>query len=265
MSDPRVTFPGKNFFLRHRAVLFPLIEFYKERKTRNEALIMKVLLAEDDPRLGKLMVRMFKREQYAADWVTDGQTAYDQGVTGNYDVIVLDWMLPKTDGLQVCRSLREDHYSGAILMLTARETIEDRVSGLDSGADDYLTKPFSFDELFARIRTLSRRNFFPLNRGRIHTHDLIIDTISRSVTKNGKTIRLTAREYQLLLYLINNPNRILTKEMILSKVWEDSSEVTYNTAEVYVKLLRKKFGQSKRDSYIQTVRGAGYMWVDQRV
>ncbi|MDN3956417.1 response regulator transcription factor [Sporolactobacillus laevolacticus] len=226
---------------------------------------MKVLLAEDDLRLGKLIMKMLKKEQFTADWVDNGETAYDQALTGDYDVIILDWMLPEKDGIEVSRLLRKEGYSGAILMLTARDALEDRVQGLDSGADDYMMKPFAFEELFARLRSLYRRNFFPVDQNVIRTHDLTIDLTNHLIKKNDELLSLTSREYQLLVYFVKNTGRILSKEMIMSRVWEESSDVTFNTMEAFVKLLRKKLGQSKQSSYIKTIRGLGYMWVDEHV
>jgi DNA-binding response OmpR family regulator len=224
-----------------------------------------VLLAEDDERLGKLIMKMLKKEQFTADWVEDGEAAYDQAMTGDYDIVVLDWMLPGRDGIQISTSLRREGYGGAILILTARDALEDRVQGLDSGADDYMMKPFAFEELFARLRSLSRRSYFPINQNVIRTHDLTIDINSHLVKKGDQMITLTSREYHLLVYFVKNTGRVLSKEMILSRVWEESSDVTFNTMEAYVKLLRKKLGQPKQNSYIKTIRGAGYMWEDENV
>ncbi|GGL65331.1 response regulator transcription factor [Sporolactobacillus putidus] len=226
---------------------------------------MKILLAEDDQRLGKLMLKMLKKEQFTADWVEDGISALDQALTGDYDVIVLDWMLPERDGIQVSKALREDGYNGAILMLTARGSLDDRVCGLDAGADDYMMKPFAFEELFARIRSLSRRNFFPIDHDILKTHDLSIDLTNHLAKKGDMPLKLTPREFQLLVYFVKNTGRVLSKENILARVWEEDSEVTFNTMEAYVKLLRKKLGQSKRNSYIKTIRGLGYMWVEDHV
>lgn len=226
---------------------------------------MKILIAEDDQRLGKLMVKMMKREQFTVDWVEDGISARDQALSGDYDVVILDWMLPDMDGVAISRSLRKEGYSGAILMLTARGDLDDRVSGLDAGADDYMVKPFAFEELFARIRSLSRRNFFPVDHDVMKSHDLTID-LKNHVTKRGdETIPLTPREFQLLVYFVKNPGRTLSKDQIIARVWEEESDVTFNTMEAFVKLLRKKLGQTKRNSYIKTVRGFGYMWVNDDV
>lgn len=226
---------------------------------------MKILIAEDDRRLGKLIMKMLKKEQFTADWVEDGRSALDQVLTENYDVLILDWMLPEMDGIQVSQTLRKEGYNGAILMLTARGALEDRVNGLDAGADDYMMKPFAFEELFARIRSLSRRNYFHVETNTLRTHDLVIDTANHLIKKNDEPVYLTPREFQLLVYLVRNSGQVLTKESIIERVWETDSDVTFNTLEAYIKLLRKKLGQSKRDSYVKTVRGVGYTWVPDHV
>lgn len=226
---------------------------------------MKILIAEDDRRLGKLMVKMMKREQFTVDWVEDGVGARDLALSGDYDVVILDWMLPGMDGITISQSLRQADYSGAILMLTARGELDDRVNGLDSGADDYMVKPFAFEELFARIRSLTRRNFFPVDHNVMKSHDLVIDLKSHIARRGGNTIPLTPREFQLLVYFVKNPGRTLSKDQIIARVWEEESDVTFNTMEAFVKLLRKKLGQTKRNSYIKTIRGFGYMWVDDHV
>lgn len=226
---------------------------------------MKILIAEDDRRLGKLIMKMLKKEQFTVDWVEDGRSALDQVLTKNYDVLILDWMLPEMDGIQVSQTLRKEGYNGAILMLTARGALEDRVNGLDAGADDYMMKPFAFEELFARIRSLSRRNYFSVETNTLRTRDLVIDTTNHLIKKNDKPVYLTPREFQLLVYLVRNSGQVLTKESIIERVWETDSDVTFNTLEAYIKLLRKKLGQSKRDSYVKTVRGVGYTWVPDHV
>lgn len=234
-------------------------------QAENEVESMKILIAEDDRRLGKLMTKMLKREQFTTDWVEDGISARDQALSGDYDVVILDWMLPGLDGVQISRTLRQEGYSGAILMLTARGDLDDRVSGLDAGADDYMVKPFAFEELFARIRSLSRRNFFPVDHNVIRSHDLTIDMENHTTKRGDEVIPLTPREFQLLVYFVKNPGRTLSKDQIIARVWEEESDVTFNTMEAFVKLLRKKLGQTKRNSYIKTVRGFGYMWVEDDV
>ncbi|HET7579832.1 MAG TPA: response regulator transcription factor [Bacillales bacterium] len=219
---------------------------------------MQLLFAEDDKRLSHLVIRMLKEEKYSVDWVEDGITAFDYAAAGHYDVVVLDWMLPKLDGIEVCRQLREQQYQGAILMLTARMTVEDRVAGLDAGADDYLTKPFEFDELFARLRALIRRKQRDYQEETLAVADLSIDTQNAMVYRGEQWIPLTPREYQLLLLLARNEGQVMSRELILERVWGMDHEVTGNTLEAYIKLIRKKLDPQGKKDYIQTVRGIGY-------
>lgn len=219
---------------------------------------MQLLFAEDDKRLSHLVIRMLKEEKYSVDWVGDGITAFDYAAAGHYDVVVLDWMLPKLDGIEVCRQLREQQYQGAILILTARMTVEDRVAGLDAGADDYLTKPFEFDELFARLRALIRRKQRDYQDETLMVSDLSIDTQNAMVYREEQWIPLTPREYQLLLLLARNEGQVMSRELILERVWGMDHEVTGNTLEAYIKLIRKKLDPQGKKNYIQTVRGIGY-------
>lgn len=219
---------------------------------------MQLLFAEDDKRLSSLVVRMLKEEKYTVDWVEDGLTAFDYATVGHYDVIILDWMLPKLDGIEVCRQLREQQYHGAILMLTARMTVEDRVAGLDAGADDYLTKPFEFNELFARLRALIRRKQRDYQEEKLVISDLTIDSQNAMVYRDDQWIPLTPREYQLLLLLARNHGQVLSRELILERVWGMDHEVTGNTLEAYIRLIRKKLDPLGKRNYIQTVRGIGY-------
>lgn len=219
---------------------------------------MHLLLVEDDERLARLIIRMLKRERYTIDWVSDGVSAYDYARLSHYDVIILDWMLPKMSGVDVCRRLREDNYQGAILLLTARTGVEERVTGLDSGADDYLEKPFEFKELFARLRALERRRYFPYEDETIRVLDLVIHTREHAVYRGSEKIDLTPREYQLFTLLARNKNHVLTREVILERVWGADHEVTNNTLDAFIKLLRKKLDPSGKRKYIKTVRGVGY-------
>jgi DNA-binding response OmpR family regulator len=219
---------------------------------------MQILLAEDDRRLGFLIERMLKNEKYTVDWIEDGQSAIDYAETGSNDVLILDWMLPKLDGIEVCRKLRNQQYQGAILMLTARMSVEDRVTGLDSGADDYITKPFEFDELFARIRALSRRGQKSIQPETLTLSDLTIDTKNQMVHRGEQWLPLTPREYQLLLLLARNQGRVLHREVILDRIWGLDHDVTGNTLDAYIKLIRKKLDPTGKRKYIRTVRGIGY-------
>lgn len=226
---------------------------------------MKLLLAEDDHRLAKLMIGMLKKQFYTVDWVEDGNTAYDYGSSGAFDIIILDWMLPGKTGIEVSKLLRQEGYQGAIILLTARDSTKDRIEGLDAGADDYLPKPFEFDELFARLRALLRRNFYPLEKNTVTCDDLTIDFNSRQVYKKQETLNLTAREFQLLKFFVRNPGQTLKKDTILERVWDEGSEVTENTLEAYIKLLRQKLDSANKQKYIRTIRGAGYQWVKKDV
>jgi DNA-binding response OmpR family regulator len=223
---------------------------------------MKILLAEDDLKLGKLIVRMLTKEMYSVDWVTDGEDAYDYASSTTYDVVIFDWMLPSISGIEASQRLRTSGYEGAILMLTARDTLEDRVAGLDSGVDDYLVKPFEFKELFARIRALSRRMFVPIEQEIVKISDMVIDLRNHRVRCEDRVLSLTPKEFQLLELLVRNRNQVLPKEMIIERVWGYDREASSNTLEACMKLLRKKLDPLGEKKYIRTVRGVGYVLED---
>jgi two-component system, OmpR family, response regulator QseB len=221
---------------------------------------MKILLAEDNQRLGKMLVHMLKgKEGYLVDWFTNGSQAYDFAQASHYDVLILDWMLPELDGLSICQNLRKDGYEGAILILTAKDDLRDRVKGLDSGADDYLTKPFEFEELFARIRVLARRNYAPLQDDIVKLGDLRIDRSRHTVHRNGNEIALTPREFHLLDLLIRNKGQVLTREIILDRVWGYNANIESNTVDAYIKLIRKKIDVPGEKTVISSIRGVGYV------
>jgi DNA-binding response OmpR family regulator len=167
-------------------------------------------------------------------------------------------MMPGADGVQVCRMLRNDGYNGAILMLTAKDSTPDRVAGLDAGADDYLVKPFEIDELFARLRALGRRNHLPLQTDIVHVEGLEINRTNHTVSRNGEEIQLSPREFQLLDLLAQNKGQVLTRELILDRVWGYDTEVTSNAIDAYIKLLRKKIDLPAGNTLIRNVRGVGY-------
>lgn len=219
---------------------------------------MHILLAEDDEMLGNRIVYMLKKESYAVDWVFTGKDAYQYASDLNYDVIILDWMMPSGDGASVCYSLRNDGFQGGILMLTAKDSFEDRVRGLDVGADDYLVKPFAFSELFARIRSVYRRCQSPIQKDVLQIDNLRLDCNSHTVIHDGREIRLTPREYEILKLLMNNHGQVVPKETILDRVWGYDSAVTNNTLEAFVKLLRKKIECSHDQKLIHNIRGVGY-------
>ncbi|NOU96247.1 response regulator [Paenibacillus sp. LMG 31456] len=220
---------------------------------------MKILLAEDDDRLGELTVHMLKKKTgCAVDWVTTGNDAFDYATASSYDVVVLDWMMPEGNGRDTCARLRKMGYLGAILMLTAKDALQDRVEGLDAGADDYLVKPFEMDELLARLRALMRRNFIPLQEDVIRIRDLELQRTNQIVIQGDQEIQLSPREFQILDLLLQNKGRTLTREVILDKVWGLDAEVNLKSIDAIVKLIRKKLVPSDSRELIQSVRGIGY-------
>ncbi len=219
---------------------------------------MNVLFAEDDLRLGKMIMHMLEKNGCRVDWVTNGSDAFDQAFSTHYDVVVLDWMMPGQSGLEVCEQLRRNGYQGAVMMLTAKDTVEDRVAGLEIGADDYMVKPFEFAELLARIKALSRRNFAPLQDDQIDVHHLTVNRSSHQVYREGQEIQLTPREFQLLDLLIQNKGQVLTRELILDRIWGLDSDVSDNAIEAYIKLLRKKIDIPGKETLIRNIRGVGY-------
>ena len=219
---------------------------------------MKILLAEDDARLGRLIEHMLSAEDHEVDWVLRGDEALHRAVDGVYDVLVLDWMMPGLSGVGVCRQLREQGYSRPILMLTARDALDDRIQGLDAGADDYLVKPFEFGELFARLRALLRRGDAPLQEEVIAVGNWILNRSRRTFYREDVEINLSAREFQLLDLLVQNRGRVLPREVLLDRIWGLGSEVSDNSLDAYVRLLRKKLDRPGEPPLIITVRGIGY-------
>lgn len=220
---------------------------------------MNILLAEDDPKLGQLIAHLLKKKEgHQVDWVTQGEEAYEYALADQYDVLILDWMMPVTDGVEVCRRLRKQGYGGAILMLTARDSTQDRVEGLDAGADDYLVKPFEIEELLARLRALSRRSYLPLQTEIVHIHGLEMNRTNRTVCRDEQEIQLSPREFQLFDLLVQNQGQVLTREVILDRVWGYDTEVTSNAIDAYIKLLRKKIDLPDQPTIIRSVRGVGY-------
>lgn len=219
---------------------------------------MRVLLVEDVKKLAAFIKKGLEAQSYSVDCVHDGVSAEDKALTGIYDLIVLDLMLPKKDGIAVCRSLREKKISTPILMLTARGEVEDRVTGLDVGADDYLVKPFDFAELLARSRALLRRPPEKLPE-KIAVRDVIIDNSTRKVTKGGNVINLSLKEYALLEYLIRNKNIVVSRDQILNHCWGWDFDSCSNVVDVYIKKLRRKLDPGDQPGYIKTMRGVGYV------
>ncbi len=220
---------------------------------------MRVLVVEDERRLARLLRRVLEEERYTVDEAYDGVEGEDLARSGVYDVIILDVMLPGRDGLTVCRNLRRDRVATPILMLTARDAVPDRVAGLDAGADDYLVKPFAFAELLARLRALTRRRTAEIAPTRLEAGDLVMDLVKHEVTRAGKVIDLTPREYALLEYFLRHPGHVLSRARLLEAVWRYDAEVTSNVVDIYVHYLREKIDRGFERKLLHTVRGAGYV------
>jgi two-component system copper resistance phosphate regulon response regulator CusR len=219
---------------------------------------VRVLLVEDESRVAGFIARGLREQTYAVDIASDGEQALYQASVNEYDIVILDVLLPVKDGYAVCRELRTAGFRAPILMLTARDAVDDRVAGLDSGADDYLVKPFDFKELLARLRALLRRAV-GLRPRVVHVADLILDTGGHSVTRAGKDISLTAKEYALLEYMVLNQGRVVGREQIAQHVWDESFDAFSNVIDVYIKRLRDKLDTGYARRLIHTRRGEGYL------
>jgi DNA-binding response OmpR family regulator len=221
---------------------------------------MKILIVEDEEGLREALIRTLTGEGYLADGAADGDEGYQLICTGLYDLVLLDIMLPVYDGLEVLRRIRKQGIDTPVIMLTARSTIEDKVGGMDLGADDYLTKPFAMPELLARIRMVARRGAGSGADHRIKAGDLILDTqtYTLSCAEGSRSVRLGAKEYQLMEYLMRNANQILSREQITQRVWGYDADAEYNNVDVYVSFLRKKMKFVQSAAKISAVRGVGY-------
>lgn len=220
---------------------------------------MQILVVEDDNYMRELLVKRLRRQNYTVAECAEGQRAWDLIEThAPFDGIILDIMLPGIDGLTILRRMRQMHIASPVLLLTARDTVEDRVSGLDAGADDYLVKPFSFDELDARVRALLRRGTEEKNPV-LSMADLTLDTVRHTVCRAGTEIALTNKEFALLEFFLRNPERVLTREQILNHVWSYDFEGDSNIVDVYIRYLRRKIDRGYTPQLIHTVRGSGYV------
>jgi len=220
---------------------------------------MNILLAEDDFQLGELVEYMLKKKGgYNVDWVMDGEDAYDYAKASHYDILILDWMMPNEDGVSVCRRLRSSGYSGAILMLTAKDAVEDRIIGLDAGADDYLVKPFEIEELLARLRALSRRNYAPILEEQLSIHEMQLNRLSQTISNGAEEVQLSPREFQMLDLLVQNRGQVLPREVILDRIWGLDADVSMKIIDATVKLLRKKLDIIGQNGLLQSIRGVGY-------
>ncbi len=219
---------------------------------------MRVLVVEDEQKINRTVCQALREESYAVDAAYDGEEAEQLGEINDYDLIILDIMLPKKDGLQVCADLRQRGNATPILLLTAKDAYEDRVHGLDSGADDYLVKPFHMGELMARVRALLRRDS-TAKSSRLQVADLVLDTSSHRVTRGEAPIDLTSKEYAMLEYFMRHPDQVLTRTMISEHVWDDEFDSFSNIIDVYIRRLRRKIDDTSVVKLLHTIRGSGYL------
>jgi len=218
---------------------------------------MRILVVDDDRRLTGIIKRGLVEEMYAVDVTYDGEEGQYYAETNSYDLIILDIMMPRKDGIEVCRELRTNNINTPILMLTAKDTVEDRVKGLDAGADDYLVKPFAFNELLARVRALLRREGMTRSP-ELKVGDLALNTLTREVWRGQRAIELTNKEYVILEYFMRHPNIVVTRTMLEEHAWDYDFNSLSNLVDVYIRRLRRKIDMEGRSSIIRTVRGAGY-------
>jgi len=219
---------------------------------------VRILIVEDEKKVAGFIKKGLEEETYAVDVAYDGEEGFHLASMNDYDMIILDWMLPKMDGLEVLTRLRDKKVSTPILLLTAKDAVDDKVTGLNNGADDYLTKPFAFSELLARIRSLLRRGQAE-TQTELKVGDLILDMVSHKVSRGGEEIELTGKEYSLLEYFMRNEGKVLTRTMIAEHVWDYNFDTFTNVIDVYVNHLRKKIDKKYPAKLLHTLRGVGYV------
>jgi DNA-binding response OmpR family regulator len=219
---------------------------------------MHILIVEDEQRLARLVARVLGEERHVVDIANDGDTGLDLALRGTYDLLILDLMLPGRSGLDICKQVRAHKLQPAILMLTARGAIEDRVAGLRIGADDYLVKPFAMEELVARVDALLRRGRAITDTQRLQVGDLTLDLLRREAQRDGRIIELTAKEFALLEYLMRHPGQVLTRTQIIDHVWRYDSDALSNVVDIYIHYLRDKIDRGSARPMIKTMRGVGY-------
>ncbi len=220
---------------------------------------MKILIVEDEVHLAEALTQILKKKNYAVDVCEDGESGLDNALTGIYDLIILDIMLPKMDGLTILKNIRKEGIAAPVILLTAKGELSDKVKGLDTGADDYLAKPFATEELLARIRALSRRKGEILPDDALKFGDIELNTSNLKLSKNGKDVKLTLKESELMEFLIMRKNLTTPKELIIEKLWGFDSDIEYNHVEVYISFLRKKLSFLSSEVSITAVRGVGYV------
>ena len=218
---------------------------------------MKILLAEDDLNLGKLLSMLLKKQNILTTWVQDGQEAYNKVYTDGYDVLVLDWMMPRLSGVQLCARLRDEDYQGKILLLTAKDTVANKVQGLNAGADDYLVKPFAMEELVARLHALCRRQD-SYKVSNLSYGDYVLEASTYCLAYGKKRVELRPREYKLLEILLRNKGQVMPRTVLQDRIWGIDSDVTENNLDVHIRLLRKKIASLNNEELIKTLRGVGY-------
>jgi heavy metal response regulator len=219
---------------------------------------MRVLVIEDEIKMAAFIKRGLEEESIAVDIAADGEDGLFRAKAGSYDLIIIDITLPLLDGLEVCRRLRQDRATTPILLLTARDSVEMKVRGLDSGADDYLTKPFAFAELLARMRALRRRDRAEISM-RLQVDDLVLDPLTRRVTRANRSIQLTSKEFALLECFMRHPDQVLSRTILAEKVWDETFDAFTNVIDVYINYLRNKIDRDFSPKLIHTVRGTGYV------
>ena len=221
---------------------------------------MRILVVEDEKKIAGFIKRGLKEEGYAVDVAGDGEEGYELAAVNDYDLIILDLMLPRCDGITLCKKLRAEKFEAPIIMLTAKTSVHDKVTGLDAGANDYLTKPFAFEELLARMRVLLRRSVQPATQ--LQVADLVLDLLSHKVTRADREIVLSSREFALLEYLMRNAGSVVTRTMISEHVWDIDFDTSTNVIDVYINYLRNKIDVDFDKKLIQTIRGRGYTLKD---
>lgn len=217
-----------------------------------------LLLVEDDPKIAKPLIQLFQKHGYSVDHASTGAEVFEFVKLNDYDLIILDWMLPEMQGIEVCKKLRQSQYAKGILMLTAKDSLENKLDGFEAGADDYLVKPFEFRELLARVKSILLRSNQSLRIEIKEIGDFKIDLALRNITLKGENLNLSNREYQVLELLLTNNGNIIPREMIIDKIWGLDQEVTSNNLDAFIRLLRKKLERVSNRPYLINIRGIGY-------